>query len=148
MKLIITFLTIVLNSTGNSHSRSTLRHVPNPSYNIKRAILQQFEDHFPNNNNVHLVKIQQPTGLFIAHTSLILKPKIIKCFKDDLNVDLNLCMNDYVCVLQHNSGEINPQYKGVHQINGFIPKSSCDEIISRAEDYASQNGGLINAYRT
>lgn len=125
-----------------SHKGDHLISSSNPAH-----ILDQFNefkiDNDLNRENIFLINMQQPTGLFFAHNPSILVSEVIKSFKDLMEVDLNQFMHDHVCILQHNCVEINHLYKGVHQIPKVLSKNQCLEIILNAEEYASQHGGYI-----
>ena len=108
-------------------------------------ILDQFNDFKIENDltgeNIFLINMPQPTGLYFAHNPSILVPEVIDSFRELMNVDLNQFMNDHVCVLQHNCVGINHPYKGVYQIPKVLSKNQCLEIILKAEEFASVHGG-------
>ena len=108
---------------------------------VQSASTDQFLDLYSEQKNLYLLQLTQPTGLYIAYAPSILTSSIAqKSLKQ--GVDLSKYINDYICVLQHNSVKINPQHATVLQIHSVIPNILCDDIINKAEEYASLNGGL------
>ena len=129
-----------LSSNSEHHSKRYQRRYSNPIHILDQLNELKIENALVG-ENIFLVSMPQPTGLFFAQNPSILVPEVIDSFRELLNVDLNQFMNDHVCVLQHNCVDINHLYRSVHQIPKVLSKNQCLEIIMKAEQFASVHGG-------
>jgi len=86
-----------------------------------------------NQNNWHTVSIALPTGLLLTE------------------VKSTVGLSNHYCLLNHNEISLNPLYRSVYEIKDVLSKSTCTDIIDKAEAYASVNGWTLtrhNAYPT
>jgi hypothetical protein len=87
----------------------------------------------------YTLNLPQPTGLMVAYEPLVVHQMQIKADElDQFSWD-----NDrpFVCVLQHNAVSLRPAYRLVHELRDALSPNHCNEVIAKAETYASANGG-------
>lgn len=80
-------------------------------------------------NNWHIFSVSLPTGLLLTE------------------VKSTDGLSNHYCLLNHNEIKLNPLYRPVHEIKDVLSKNMCNDIINKAEAYASVNGWTLTRHR-
>ncbi len=112
---------------------SLVSRMKHRSFNPIHSFAQSYESYetfHDSQNNWRTFSVALPTGLLLTEV------------KSTDGVKSN-----HYCLLNHNEIKLNPLYHPVHEIKDVLSKNMCNDIINKAEAYASVNGWTLTRHR-